>query len=44
MKSCLAMIVILILFAGLVGTVGIIFFASSSTEIEQPVEAEETTE
>jgi len=34
------MIVILILFTGFIGTIGLMYFASSSTEIEETQEAE----
>lgn len=34
MKSCLAMVIILIIFAAFLGTVAVMYFASSSTEIE----------
>ncbi len=34
MKSCLAMVIIIIIFAAFIGTVTVMYFASSGTEIE----------
>jgi hypothetical protein len=34
MKSCLAMVIVLIIFGAFIGTVAVMYFASSSTEIE----------